>query len=250
MILPATPPAGFNPFSNYACDQTTLLSNNAANSITGMNGYCCSTPGNHCTFGASGTSCAPKTVDGYTYTIGICPPVGLLQPVTTFKANLDNFFLNLDSNATTDPGYFIAAIVPLTGASIQALQLTRNQDDINAGSIKYPAVDRGDRYLDLVTQVGNGSLSLDIAASDYSPILDSIGQAILQKRSTFILSRAPTGSEDMIVSIIHLDGGQIAIPSSKISITGRRLMITDYSLVLSFVSTDKITINYQPKAVF
>ena len=250
MTLPATPPAGFNPFSNYACDQASLLTKNSASSITGVNGYCCSTPGNNCTFGALGTSCAPKTVDGYTYTIGICPIASNLTPVSTFKTNLDNFFLNLDSNTSTDPGYFVAAIVPLTGASIQALQTTRNQDDINAGSIKYAAVDRGDRYLSLVSQVGNGSLGLDIAATDYSPILNSIGQAIIAKRSTFILSRAPTGSEDMIVSIIHGNGGgQSVIPSTDFTISGTSLKITDYNLILSLSSTDVININYQPKSV-
>ena len=35
--------------------------------------------------------------------------------------------------------------------------------------------ERGDRYIDLANQVGNGSFAMDIGTNDYAPILEKIG---------------------------------------------------------------------------
>jgi hypothetical protein len=117
------------------------------------------------------------------------------------------------------------------------------------GQIKNHASDRGDRYIALANLVGNGSMSLDIGASDYSPLLDQIGQAIILKKSTFPLSRVPTGQEDMILTLVHADGSSMIIPASSYTISGSNVVITDQNLVLSFAATDTITVNYQPKYV-
>ena len=246
------PPTGFNPWTHYACDQASLLAQNSSNTveITGTNGFCCATAGNNCRFGSEGTSCPAKTVDDYTYTISVCPVQKLLMPVADVKSKLDSFFLNLDGSSATTPNYLIVSIVALTSDAIQSLQASRQGDDVMAGSLKTIAVDRADRYVDLGNSVGNGSIVLNIADTDYTAILDSIGQAIIQQKSTFTLTRAPTSQEDMIVTVLHADGTTTTISPSQYVINGKSVTITDLSLVLSFSSTDKITINYQPKTVY
>ena len=131
----------------------------------------------------------------------------------------------------------------------QALQASRTQDDTQVGALRTVAVDRGDRYLQLGQLVGNGSLGLDIAQNDYTPVLAAIGDAIITAKSTFHLTRVPTGAEDMVVQVTHADGTISLIGSDKFAIRGNDLVITDEALVLSFQSTDLITINYQPKSV-
>lgn len=244
MVVDSPVPAGYQPFTHYQCDSASLT---ALNGAATANAYCCT--GGSCPFGTEGTSCQSKTIDGYTYTIGICPNPAKLVPVATIKTQLDNFFLGLDGAGATDPNYFVAVITPLTGATLQALHAMRVTDDTNVGQIKNHASDRGDRYIQLANLVGNGSMSLDIGANDYSPLLDQIGQAIILKKSTFPLTRIPTGQEDMIVTLIHADGSSTIIPSTKYTISGSNIVITDQSLVLSFAATDKINVNYQPKYV-
>ncbi len=246
MQPPASPPSGFQPFSDYACDQAGLIALNGQSTITGPGGYCCASG---CQFGSSGTSCPSKTVDGLTYTVSICPNSAKLIPVSTVKSTLDTFFRNLDqSGSTGDPGYFVASIVPTTAQAIQDLQADRTTSDFAVGTLRTVAVDRGDRYIQLGTLASPDSLALDISAQDYSPILDSIGQKIIQKRATFLLNFAPTGTDDMIVSIRHITGADTVVPSAAIAISGKILRITDLDLVLNFSSTDQIVINYQPKS--
>ncbi len=248
MIIPDPVPAGFKPQSYYACDQASLVAMNGSAPITGANGVCCVGAG--CTYGAEGTSCAAKTVDGYTYNISVCARPDKLVPVADVKTQLDNFFLTLDGPAATATNYFVTSIVALTGQAIQDLQAARGVEDVAVGAIKTHAVDRGDRYLELGNLVGNGSLAMNIAATDYSPLLDAIGQSIIDKKSTFVLGRAPTGEEDMIVSILHADGSVTVIPADKYVINGKSLIITDSDLILNLAASDKIVINYQPKTVF
>ncbi len=90
---------------------------------------------------------------------------------------------------------------------------------------------------------------MNIADDDYSPILDAIGRAIIEKKSTFILERTPTGAEDMIVAVKHADGTQSIVPENIYTISGKVLTITDQNYVLSLKATDAIVINYQPKSL-
>lgn len=247
-----TLPSGFNPFTHYQCDQASLLALNPSspNKITGSKGLCCSNPANQCKFGGEGISCPSKTVDGFAYTPSICPKAELLMPVASVKQSLDSFFIALDAESATVPNFFIASIVVLTGDAVNSLQKDRNADDILVGAVKTAAVDRGDRYIDLGNLVGNGSLALNIADEDYSPILDAIGKSIIEHKSTFNLDRAPTSSEDMIITIIHADESITVIGSDKFVIKDKAIVITDHDLVLSLSATDQISINYQPKSVF
>jgi hypothetical protein len=248
MDIPASPPPGFSPFSYYKCDQASLLSKNAAAKITGPGGYCCTTPGNNCTYGANGTSCSAKTVDGHTYTIGLCADNTKLIPVSSVKSQLDSFFQNLDVVTTDNKSYFVASIVPTTAASIQAMQAMRNSDDITVGGISMDSIDRGDRYIELVNLVQNGSMSMDIGANDYSPILDQIGLTIIQKKSVFTLARAPSGEEDMLVFVKHADGSQTLVHNSKYTVSGNILTITDLDFAMSLKATDQLVVDYQPKS--
>ena len=244
-------PSPFEPFTHYQCDQASLLTRNSAAAITGNNGYCCTNPANHCTFGAEGTTCPAKTVDGYTYTISTCPVLSRLIPVSDVKAKLDAFFLALDGEGAADPGYFISSIVALSGSTLQALHTQRNIDDAAAGQVVNTASDRADRYIALGNLVGNGSFAMDLGAADYSPLLDTIGDTIIRKKSTFTLDRAPTDAEEMIITLIHADGSssRSSVPTSSPS-AERPSSSPTQSLVLSFQATDRITINYQPNSVF
>jgi hypothetical protein len=69
------------------------------------------------------------------------------------------------------------------------------------------------------------------------------------KKSTFPLSRIPTGQEDMIVTLIHADGSSMVIQPTQYTISGSNIVISDQNLVLSFAATDTINVNYQPKYV-
>ncbi len=185
----------------------------------------------------SGSPCQ-KTVDGYTYTISQCinpsltyPAVGSGIPVSAVKSRLDQFFRNLDRNPSGDPNYFITTITALTKASVQQ------------------SGDQGTRYLQLGQAVGNGSLALEINSTDYSPLLDSIGQVVVQKKGVFVLNREATGEEDMIVKVRHANGSEDVIPSSDYTVSGKTLTITNQDLVLSFTSTDLIVVSYQPRSI-
>jgi hypothetical protein len=195
------------------------------------------------------SSCVTKSVDGYSYTLSSCPDPSHLIPVSTIKSQLDGFFSSLDG-AGSDPNYFVFSIVPETGSAIQELQIARQADDNLVGNAGNVAVDRGDRYIELGNLVGNGSDVMNIASSDYSPILDAIGNAIISKKSTFRLARAPTGTEQMSVKIKHANGTVTEVSSSQFVVSGLELKIIDLDLVLSFASTDKIIINYEPKTIF
>jgi hypothetical protein len=246
-----TPAAGFNPWSHYACDQAGLVTANPTRNISGNNGQCCSN--GTCRYGAEGTTCGSKTVDTHTFTVSFCPLTASLMPVSSVKTQLDDFFLALDGAtgvAGATPNYFVVSIVALTGQAIQDLQATRALDDTAVGGISTVAVDRGDRYIELGNLVGNGSIALNIAASDYTAVLDSIGRALVEKEGTFTLTRAPTTTEEMIVKILHLDGSSTVITSDKFTIVDKQLTIHDINTILSFKSTDQISINYQPRTAF
>ncbi len=254
LAIPSPLPTSFSPDWGYACDQASLITGNGYTSgnsapITGPGKLCCSSG---CRFGSISTSCPSKTVDSFTYTLGICADSSQLIPVSTIKSTLDTFFTTLDGTTSSggSPNYFVASIVPTTGTSVQTIQSSRTSIDNGLGVVKVAEADRGDRYLLLGTLVGNGSLSLDISATDYSPVLDAIGQEIVSKMSTFTLTRAPTNSEEMIITIIHQDGTTTVVPSSAFTISGKMITFTSQSFVLGLASTDQVSINYQPKTAY
>jgi hypothetical protein len=269
---------GYGPFTHYFCDQASLLaSGNPAGLVNTSSGFCCNN--SSCEFGtgggnypgtvASGLSCkfgnaqyknisgsgdgTLGSSNGSGYTIGICPDPAKLVAVSAIKSQLDSFFLALDGAGATSPNYSVFPIVPLTGASITTLQEDRNYDDTsvlsasgNNQGLNMWAVDRGDRYIQLGTLVGNGSTALDLASSDYSGVLNSIGEELTTQKGTFTLNRAPTSQEQTIVEVAHGDGSVTVINSSQYSLNGNILTITDINVILSFASTDTIVVNYQP----
>ncbi len=97
--------------------------------------------------------------------------------------------------------------------------------------------------------VGNGSMSMDIGSADYSPILTAIGNAIVQKKGTFILNRPATGQNDMLIWIVHSDGSRTAVPEAYYSVSGNTVQITDIDFILSLASTDQVLIDYQPSSL-
>ncbi|MCM0606398.1 MAG: hypothetical protein KA715_09940 [Xanthomonadaceae bacterium] len=247
MTLPSPVPSGFTPWTNYRCDQAGLVALNPTANITGSNGVCCS--GGSCSYGTAGTTCTEKTVDGFTYTPSICPVAANLTPVSTFKTQLDNFFNTLDGSTTTS-SYFIVSIVALSGQTIQDLQAARTTTDAAVGATKMFAVDRADRYIALGDAVGNGSVALDMGASDYSPLLDAIGSTLVSKKSTFKLTRQATDKEAMVVTVVHANGTSDVVPSSILLVSGNTVTITDEAFVLSLGDTDVIAINYLPSRLF
>lgn len=208
--IPSPAPAGLNPFDGYAS-----------------------------------SNCQSKTVGSLTYTISSCPDPLELVSVSSVKQDLDTFFRSLDGNAI-DPNYVVMAIVPTTDASIEDLQGQRDRLDASLGLPRTWAVDRGDRYIELVNSVGNGSLTMDIGESDYTPILDAIGRTILEKKGRFDLGRAPGSKLDMIVRIQKAFDVEITLRQDQFEVEDRTLIITDLNLILNFKSDDKIFISYQP----
>ncbi len=183
--------------------------------------------------------CTSKTIDGYTYKVPECPQPSRLMPVSTVKQKLDDFFIDLDQGAEDSPNYFVVSITPLSGVSIQSLHNDRGTKE----------VDRADRFLALGDLVGNGSMAMDLTATDYSPMLDQIGQAIVEKKAVFQLNREPTAEEDMLVFVRHADGSVTYLKYDQFTVSGNLLTITDLDFVLSLSVSDQIVINYQPKSV-
>lgn len=210
--IPATPPAGFWPFTYYS------------------------------------SSCSSKTVDGYTYRLSTCPDATRLVTISSVKSRLDAFFRTLDGTSG-ESNYFIVPIVATSGASIRKLQEERKVDDAAVGTTNV-AVDRGTRYIALSDLVGSGSFVADIANDDYSGVLDSIGRAIVQRKSVFTLSRAPDALEDLVVTIVRADGSSSVVTASGYAVEGTTLTLTDLDLVLSLNSGDRIQISYIPKTPY
>jgi hypothetical protein len=213
--IPANPPAGFTPWTGYQrpCQ-------------------------------------ASRTVGNHTYTLSTCPPPSELINVASMKSQIDSYLTSLDGPDATQANYFTVVIHPVDANSIQTLQAERAAGDSAANNAGDVAVDRAQRYVDFANLVGNGSMEMDISAGDYSGILQAIGDAIIQKKSTFKLHRAPNPNEEVLVKIKHADGSETVIPSDKILVNGKDLMITDFAIVLSFAATDQILINYQPKTIY
>ncbi|MGK5089506.1 hypothetical protein WDW86_18295 [Bdellovibrionota bacterium FG-2] len=213
LIVPSIPPTGFSPNSGYL------------------------------------EQCQKKTVDDYTYTLSSCADPTQLVSVSDVKTSLDRFFRRIDGSDTTPPNYFIVSITPNSGDSLRQLQALRAIDDRAAGNPGDVSVDRGGRYIALGELVGNGSLNREIAEVDYAGILHDIGETVVAQKSTFTLIREPTGSDEMIVTLVHADGTKTEIPSQKYAISGKTLTLTDPELTLSLRAGDVLSINYQPRSV-
>jgi hypothetical protein len=179
-----------------------------------------------------------RNVDGVNFTVNNCADSSKLIPVTTYKTQYDTFFRNLDGSGTTgDPNYFIVSIVAPTAASVSAIRaINGNQDTI-----------RADRYIALGAAVGNGSLVEDLSDSDYSSMLDAIGLSIVEKKAQFVLARAASAQEDMIIWVKHADGTMDVMPYSVYTVSGNVVTITDTNYLLTLSATDQIIVNYQPK---
>lgn len=251
--LPVAPMQIANPFADYKCDQAQLVAFNPASAADITNSYCCSTlnpdGSAKCRYGKRGTSCDIKNIEGTSWTVSVCPDTSLLLPVSTFNSRLLDFFNTIDGKAagSANTNYFITAIVPQSLQSVRDLQTLRDTSDTQVNTYKNQAVDRGDRFLSLVNLVGNSSLSLELGDANYDRLLDDIGRTLVSKKSTFYLQREPTGFEEMVVKVVHQDGSSSVIPASKLSLTGKILVITDTALVLSLKDTDQISVDYQPK---
>jgi len=228
--------SGISPQSHYQCDFDRLSELNPGDARVSSQ---CTNTGFHC---------PEKMVDGFSYRVSMCPTsTAPLIPVSEVKASFDQFFSTLDQSQTNSPNYFVVGIIPTTASSIQLLQAARLGEDQNVGALKNWAVDRGDRFIELANLVGNGSITLDIADSDFSPILDTIGRTIVQKKATFILDREPSSLEELLIWIEKADGTRTALDPAQFVISGTMLQITDLDLVLALSSTDHVVIDYQPK---
>lgn len=225
MKLPETPASSFSPFVDYNRPPT------------------------------QGT-CAPKTVDGYTYTLTRCAKPELLLPVDStdtaapgMKQQLDNYFTLLNGGGA--PDYLVASIVPIKGQTISALHEIRKIDDITGKNTGQVTVDRGDRFLQLSTLADQGSpIAMDIGEEDYSPILNDVGRAITLRISQFEVKRLPTNTEEMMVTVVRGNGQSTLLSSDQFELSGKVLKLTDTDLILSLGAADRIVINYQPKTVY
>ncbi len=241
----------YRPNTGYRCDLATLQALNGGNASP----TCCASGCTYSpvTFGADGNpqECQKKQIDGIDLLPSICAPSQKLIPVSQIHTQMDQFFATLDSSQGPSTSWFVSVITPLSLASIQALQSARDTEDLAAGVIRAKAVDRGDRYLDLADRVaavnGRPAVKMDLSSTDYGPILEAIGRAIVERKATFQLTREPTGSEDMQVKVLHADGSSFLIPASEYVIQGKTLTLSNLDRVLAFSSTDQILINYQPR---
>jgi hypothetical protein len=266
MTLPTTVPSGFSPQTNYVCDLDALTTANASkfanpsNTIQNTFRYCCASG---CSYQNLG--CSARTIGSTTYKVGICPDSTKLVAVSSVKSQIDSFFRNLEGKTDGTPNWFTAAIVVTSESTYNSLTSARNQSDdrldtvsiyatdkttvTTAQMIRQPAVDVGQRYIDFANAVGNGSLTLDIGAADFAPVLDAIGKAIVTKKGTFALNYAPTKKSDMIVTVYYASGSTVVLTEDQFNISEKSLIITDQDLVLGLTDGDAISVNYQPSSL-
>jgi hypothetical protein len=264
-VDPAVNLAG-NPSTGYAYDVSDVGDGGAGSCRTRTvpcpSGTCTQVP---CTNNSNNLCANPDaTHKSYTYTLSFCAPQPestSLMAVPTIKSRMDTFFTNLDGTTGTDaanPNYFSVSVIPLSGESLTALHKNRGDEDVTALGAGHRRItsDRGDRYIAFDQAVGNGSFEMELIdpsnpdMTDFNPILDKIGRVIVGKKGTFTLARAPTGQEDLILIIKHVDGSSTTVAPSQYTISDKTLTITDLNVVLNFDSSDQISISYQPKTAF
>ncbi len=170
-----------------------------------------------------------RTLEGHKYTVPKCAKDSAILPVEKVKNDLDRFFLGLDKKSQ-NPNYAVTAIVGKKWSTVYKLH----------GGKSNGSQDQGARYLKLVEQVGNGSLSMDIGEADYSPILDQIGKAISQGFRTFSPIAAPADLSTLIVKIVHENKSETIVPTGSYKLVGDTLTITDDAIVNTLQSTDQL----------
>src|SRR5690606_4651029 len=121
--------------------------------------------------------CPESVVEGETLApMSICVRSGFLMPVARFKSELDGFFRDLDGVSRSS--YFVASIVAKNLATVKKYRAKSTEKVTDDPKTKVITHERGDRYIQLADQVGNGSFSMDIDANSYTPVLDQIGLEI------------------------------------------------------------------------
>ncbi len=194
------------------------------------------------------SGCPWKTVDNHTYRLQVCPHTDKILSVSQFKSNLDSFFRSLDgdTDGTTNPNYFVVAITPMTGSILKTLH-----DEMGENANSYGAVssDYATRLFEFADLVGNGSMKLEITSSDYTELLEHLGQNIVQKKASFKLKFQPSTKEEMLVWIKNAAGQLTPVDYADFEVEGYYLTITNEALLLSLSDTDRLVIDYQPASL-
>lgn len=186
----------------------------------------------------------------------LCVDPSTLQPVAEFKSKLDAFFRDLDGSPAASPNYMVTAIVAKDDSTIETLRRNTKEKNPETG-LTVITNEKGNRYLDLVSEVANGSFAMDIGADDYSPILKKIGLEIEQRsfkketrpQTTFTLERAPDVRERLVVTVETADGRSVVLSASQFHLASNKLVITDKNLIAVLQPGDRISVQYQPSTV-
>ncbi len=200
-------------------------------------------PSNFSPYSMLSTSCPERTVDGHKFRLANCPKESDLIKEELVKAELDSFFAKLDGvSAGSKQSYMVAPIVAIYGST-----LARLHSGLDLNKVDH---DQGRRFLKLANLVGNGSTAMDIDAEDYSPILDKIGLAIVDRFGSFMLKREPTDKEQIRVEVVHSDGSRTPVSPSLWIHSGKVLTITDSQFLLNLKDSDQVVVSYQPRTAF
>lgn len=206
--------------------------------------------------------CQGSTVDGVALApMNLCTRPGLVIGVDRFKASLDTFFKELDGSPMSNPNYFVTAIVAKDLSTIQSLRAVSTEKD----SKGQPVIthERGNRYLELVSLVGNGSVAMDIGAENYAPILDQIGleivnrsvETVFKAQSKFTLVRAPDHREKIEATLVKASGERFILTSDQYQFVASPkgvkniLEITDTKLISALQAGDKVSVKYRPGTI-
>lgn len=209
--------------------------------------------------------CPKKKVDGAEYTLGTCvADENTLIPVPSYKQTLDSFFQALDG---TTANYFVAPIVAKDGATIKKLHVQQREMQSYKGKRKPPTdQDIGARYIELAKLVGNGSQVFDIGASKYDSILDAMFKTLKTKepktekrtrkvpkteikrnvRRQFDLPKDPMSPDQVMLSLLFDDGNEQPLHHSQSKVEGRKVTITDETLLKETKAT-RIKVRFQPR---
>jgi hypothetical protein len=194
-------------------------------------------------------NCPTSVVEGKTLEpMSICMKPEYLEPVSSFKAKVDEFFRELDGSPSGNPNYFVASIVGINLSTIEALRRLVTTEITH---------ERGDRYLELVNMVGNGSFAMDIGARDYSKILEKIGLEIEERtikhdfkaRTSFEIERAVNTEEPVFVVIIRADQSVVTLTPEQYRITKNQVQLIDKKFNSTLKPGDRIRVNYHPASV-
>ncbi len=161
------------------------------------------------------------------------------------KLAIDEFFKTLDGSPgalASDPNYFVVALVDTNGGGISStLSNVFYTDFVTAVKA------------DTTNSLSRFSASYPLATGDVSAVLDSLGSTLgqftsvsEQRYSTFTLSITPQSKNDIIVSLIMVDGGvaQVVDPSLW-SLDGNTLLLNSV-WAATLPSTYTIEIQYNP----